>query len=93
MKNITIQPVNLKWHEGMPLVDYRYFADTFKKGRRIEAQILDLGGNAGNPCYKVRILDDKKSIVNNREKIIFQDLEKAKDYAEMVIAFHCFLYI
>lgn len=93
MKNFKIKPIDFKWHERMPLTDYRYFIDTMQKWHRLEAQIIDLWGDKGDPCYKVRILDDKKQIVENREKIIFQDLGKAKEYAEMVIQIHCDLYL
>ena len=77
----------------MLLVDYRYFLDTIQKGHRMQAQVLDLWGDTWKPCFKVRVLDDKKLVVNNWEKIIFQDLEKAKEYAEMVIQIHTDLYI
>ena len=84
--------VDLKRHKDMPMVDYTYFADRIYNWHRLKAEILNLWG-LKNPIYKVRVFDNKKSIIDNWERIIFEDLDKAKQYAEMVIQIHIDRYL
>ena len=84
--------IDLKWHKDMPMVDYKYFADTIYNWHRLKAEILYLWGWK-NPIYKVRVFDNKKNIIDNWERIIFENLDKAKQYAEMVIQIHIDRYL
>lgn len=79
---------NFKRHEHTINVDYDNFIDYVYNWHRLKAEILKLWD-----VYKVRMLDNKKLIMESREHIPFNSLEKAKEYAEFCLTAHIDLFI